>query len=102
MRLEINSSSIRLLTYENQQFFYYISITLHGLIMIFFLIMPFLYSGIGNIFIPINLGVTDVAYPRINNISILLIPLTYTLVGLTLIIEFSIGTGWTLYPPLST
>jgi len=102
MRLEINSSSIRLITYDNQQFFYNISITLHGLLMIFFLIMPYLYSGIGNTFIPILLGVTDVAYTRINNISILLIPFSYNLVSIALIIEFSIGTGWTLYPPLST
>jgi len=102
MRTEIMSSSIRILTYENQQFYYYIIITLHGLIMIFFLIMPYLYSGIGNTFIPLYLGVTDVAYPRINNISILLIPLAYLSLGLAIIIDFSIGTGWTLYPPLST
>jgi heme/copper-type cytochrome/quinol oxidase subunit 1 len=64
--------------------------------------MPFLYSGIGNTLIPIYLGITDVAYPRINNLSMLLILVSYVLVGLALIIDFSIGTGWTLYPPLST
>jgi cytochrome c oxidase subunit 1 len=45
--------------------------------MIFFLIMPGLFGALGNIFIPIILGTPEVAYPSVNNMSILLIPLAY-------------------------
>merc|ERR1712216_341063 len=41
-------------------------------------------------------------YPRVNNLSILIIPISYLLVILSLCTEFGGGTGWTLYPPLST
>jgi len=43
-----------------------------------------------------------VVYPRVNNFSILLLFLSYLLLILSLISEFGGGTGWTLYPPLST
>merc|ERR1712057_44563 len=42
------------------------------------------------------------AYPRVNNLSILVFSLSYFPVILSLISEFGSGTGWTLYPPLST
>ena len=77
-------------------------ITLHGLLMIFFFVMPSLFGGHGNIFIPIYLGTSEVTYPRINSLSILIIPLSYLIMFLCLYSEFSLGTGWTLYPPLST
>merc|ERR1712048_224799 len=41
-------------------------------------------------------------YPRVNNLSILVLFLSYFLVIISLISEFGGGTGWTLYPPLST
>ena len=41
-------------------------------------------------------------YPRVNNFSILILSLSYLLVILSLISEFGGGTGWTLYPPLTT
>merc|ERR1712032_375339 len=44
----------------------------------------------------------EVVYPRVNNFSILILFLSYLLVILSLISEFGGGTGWTLYPPLST
>jgi cytochrome c oxidase subunit 1 len=64
--------------------------------------MPGLFGGLGNTFVPIYLGSSEVAYPRINNMSVLVIPLSYTLVLLSLNNEFGSGIGWTLYPPLST
>ena len=73
--------------------------------MIFFLVMPGLFGGFGNYFIPVFLGAPEVVYPRINNISILILPLSYILIILSVTGEFSNGTqgtGWTLYPPLST
>jgi len=70
--------------------------------MIFFLIIPGIFGGIGNSFVPIYLGLSEVTYPRINNISVVMVPLSYTLVLLSMNSEFGNGTGWTLYPPLST
>merc|ERR1712070_229433 len=44
----------------------------------------------------------EVVYPRINNFSILILFLSFALLMLSIISEFGGGTGWTLYPPLST
>merc|ERR1711934_161677 len=101
MRIELYSSGNRIVSPENQNF-YNVSITLHGLLMIFFLIMPGLFGGFGNYFPPIFQGSPEVVYPRVNNLSILLLFLSYLLLILSLISEFGGGTGWTLYPPLST
>merc|ERR1711990_1339485 len=98
---ELYSSGNRIIPSENHNF-YNISITLHGLLMIFFLVMPGLFGGFGNYFMPVFLGAPEVVYPRINNISILMLPLSYFMVILCVAGEFSNGTGWTLYPPLST
>ena len=70
--------------------------------MIFFLVMPGLFGGFGNYFVPIFLGSAEVVYPRVNNLSIFILPISYLLVILSLCTEFGGGTGWTLYPPLST
>ena len=101
MRLELESSGNRLITLENRNF-YNLSITLHGLLMIFFLVMPGLFGSFGNILVPLYLGAPELSYPRINNMSVLIIPLSYSLMLLTMNSEFASGVGWTLYPPLST
>merc|ERR1712225_77703 len=61
-----------------------------------------LFGGFGNYFAPIFQGSPEVVYPRVNNFSILVLLLSYLLVILSLVSEFGGGTGWTLYPPLST
>jgi heme/copper-type cytochrome/quinol oxidase subunit 1 len=101
MRIELYSSGNRIIAPENQNF-YNVSITLHGLIMIFFLVMPTLFGGFGNFLIPIFQGSPEVVYPRANNFSILILFVSYIVVLLSLISEFGGGTGWTIYPPLST
>ena len=94
IRIELYSSGNRIISPENQNF-YNISITLHGFLMIFFLVMPGLFGGFGNYFVPIFQGSPEVVYPRVNNFSILIILLSYLFLILSLISEFGGGTGWT-------
>merc|ERR1712170_249680 len=101
MRIELYSSGNRIISPENQNF-YNVSISLHGLLMIFFLVMPGLFGGFGNYLVVIFQGSPAVVYPRVNNLSILILFLSYLLLILSLISEFGAGTGWTLCPPLST
>ena len=76
IRIELYSTGNRIISPENQNF-YNISITLHGFIMIFFLVMPGFFGGFGNYFVPIFQGSPEVVYPRVNNFSILILSLSY-------------------------
>lgn len=76
--------------------------TLHGLIMVFGVIMPSMV-GLANWLVPLMIGAPDMALPRLNNWSFWLLPFAFTLLISTL---FGSGPapdfGWTFYAPLST
>nr|WMH04142.1 cytochrome c oxidase subunit I [Leucocytozoon sp.]WMH04148.1 cytochrome c oxidase subunit I [Leucocytozoon sp.] len=101
IRTELYSASFRIIPQENVNF-YNMVFTIHGIIMIFFNIMPGLMGAYGNYFLPILCGSPELAFPRLNSISLLLQPIAFALIVLSTAAEFSGGTGWTLYPPLST
>merc|ERR1719357_746971 len=68
IRIELYSSGNRIISPENQNF-YNVSITLHGFLMIFFLVMPGLFGGFGNYFVVIFQGSSEVVYPRLVSAS---------------------------------
>jgi cytochrome o ubiquinol oxidase subunit 1 len=72
----------------------------HGTIMIFFVAMP-LIIGIMNFVVPLQLGVRDVAFPTMNNVSFWLTASGALLVNLSLFLGEFARTGWLAFPPLS-
>src|SRR5215208_2985691 len=72
----------------------------HGTIMIFFVAMP-LVIGIMNFVVPLQLGVRDVAFPTLNNVSFWLTASGALLINLSLFIGEFAHTGWLAFPPLS-
>nr|YP_010323911.1 cytochrome c oxidase subunit I [Paradiplozoon yunnanensis]UKP90074.1 cytochrome c oxidase subunit I [Paradiplozoon yunnanensis] len=75
-------------------------ITSHGIVMIFFFLMPVLIGGFGNFLIPLLTRLDDMKLPRVNVFSLwILLP---SLVSLLISMYIGAGVGWTFYPPLSS
>lgn len=74
--------------------------TAHGVIMIFFVAMPFMF-GLINAIVPLQLGARDVAFPFLNSLSFWLTVAGAMLVNLSLVVGEFAATGWLAYPPLS-
>lgn len=74
--------------------------TVHGVIMIFFMAMPFMF-GLMNIIVPLQIGARDVAFPFLNSLSLWLTVFSGILINISLFIGEFASTGWLSYPPLS-
>ncbi|MFC7054227.1 cytochrome o ubiquinol oxidase subunit I [Hansschlegelia quercus] len=74
--------------------------TAHGVIMIFFVAMPFI-TGMMNYIVPLQIGARDVAFPFLNNFSFWMTTGGAVLVMMSLFVGEFAATGWLAYPPLS-
>ncbi len=97
IRLELFSPTPRLLTDDGYNHVF----TLHGVIMVWFFLVPLIPTTLGNFLLPLMIGAPDVAFPKLNLASWYL-----TLIGGLLVLAAmamgGVDTGWTFYPPYST
>ena len=75
--------------------------TMHGIMMIFFFLIPSVPATLGNFLIPIMVGARDLAFPRINLLS-WYIYIGGGLFALGAVVAGGVDTGWTFYTPFST
>ncbi len=97
LRLELLTPGGDLLQAEN----YNKVFTMHGLVMIFFFLIPAVPAVLGNFFLPLMVGAKDVAFPRLNLASWYV----FMAGGITASVAVVFGgvdTGWTFYTPYST
>ena len=120
MRMELMNPGVQYMCLEGARLFpaaldectpnghlWNVMITYHGVLMMFFVVIPALFGGFGNYFMPLQIGAPDMAFPRLNNLSFWLF-CTGVALGVASILapggngQLGSGVGWVLYPPLST
>ena len=120
MRMELMNPGVQYMCLEGARLFpaaldectpnghlWNVMITYHGVSMMFFVVIPALFGGFGNYFMPLQIGAPDMAFPRLNNLSFWLF-CTGVALGVSSLLapggngQLGSGVGWVLYPPLST
>ncbi|WP_108263570.1 cytochrome c oxidase subunit I [Mangrovicoccus ximenensis] len=115
MRLELMSPGVQYMCMEGfmadpctpDGHIWNVMITYHGVLMMFFVVIPALFGGFGNYFMPLMIGAPDMAFPRLNNLSFWFY-VAGTCLGIASMFApdglegTGSGVGWVLYPPLST
>ncbi len=97
IRLELLTPAGDLLTNEG----YNRAFTIHGIVMVWFFLIPSIPNTFGNFLIPLMIGAKDLAFPRLNLLSWYI----YVIAGLFtvfILVAGGVDTGWTFYTPLST
>ncbi len=75
--------------------------TMHGIIMVFFFLIPSVPATLGNFLIPLMVGAKDLAFPRVNLLS-WYVYMVGAITALTAMVMGGVDTGWTFYTPFST
>ncbi|MDC0136534.1 cytochrome c oxidase subunit I [Sulfitobacter sp.] len=119
MRLELMNPGVQYMCMEGARFIvdssttctpnghlWNVLITGHGILMMFFVVIPALFGGFGNYFMPLQIGAPDMAFPRMNNLSFWLYVAGTSLAICSVLLpggngQSGSGVGWVLYPPLS-
>ncbi|MDG1353075.1 MAG: cytochrome c oxidase subunit I [Sulfitobacter sp.] len=119
MRLELMNPGVQYMCMEGARFIadstatctpnghlWNVLITGHGILMMFFVVIPALFGGFGNYFMPLQIGAPDMAFPRLNNLSFWLYVVGTSLAVCSVLLpggngQSGSGVGWVLYPPLS-
>ncbi|MEO1704582.1 MAG: cbb3-type cytochrome c oxidase subunit I, partial [Pseudomonadota bacterium] len=120
MRLELMEPGVQYMCMEGARFFsagtleectpnghlWNVLITAHGVLMMFFVVIPALFGGFGNYFMPLQIGAPDMAFPRLNNLSFWMYVAGTSLAVASVFApggndQAGSGVGWVLYPPLS-
>ncbi len=120
MRIELMDPGVQHMCMEGYRFFadpsqpctpnghlWNVLITYHGVLMMFFVVIPALFGGFGNYFMPLQIGAPDMAFPRMNNLSFWMYVAGVSLGVASMLSpggnnQLGSGVGWVLYPPLST
>jgi cytochrome c oxidase subunit 1 len=119
MRLELMDPGVQYMCLEGARLFadasaectpnghlWNVLITAHGILMMFFVVIPALFGGFGNYFMPLQIGAPDMAFPRMNNLSFWMYVAGTTMAVCSVLApggndQLGSGVGWVLYPPLS-
>lgn len=91
MRSELSGVAEQCLFGDTQ--YYNVLISSHGMLMIFWFVMPVLIGGFGNLYVPSMLGVPELLFPRLNNMALLMLGPGYNLLIMSTLCDEGSGTG---------